>query len=171
MSEVAKRLFTGIKPTDLAELQTAIITALQHVKKANPDKELWLVSGRVSPAVGSENPVRERRSNEVALRRKRMNLQRDSDNRLYFTSADIMPPIRDRLKSSPSKEFIKMWRKIVKLGYVDGVYMTAGAELSTGARVEYKTARRRGLYIEYETPQVQQALSQKCRKSFAIIGW
>lgn len=166
MSEVAKRLYqlNESRPRTLGALEAAIISTLRGIKENDPHRRIILVSGRVTMPDAAE-PARARRGNETFLRGERRRLQLLSDlffhNRFYFTSADLMPPIREVVMAThpTGEQFFAMWDNIVSSGYVDGLYMTRDSHLSTGARREHEAAKRVGIPIEYHSLQLRRAFA------------
>ena len=153
------KISRGERVTNLEPLTQLVIAALERVSKQG--KEIWLVSGKVTGDSEDEKiKQKQRQKNEMDLRKVRTHLQQISNekglNRIYFTSADIMPPIRRQIdRKMPYGQYLAMWRAIMNSGHVDGLYMTASALLSTGAKDEHRIGLTKGFQMEYESPWVE----------------
>lgn len=163
----------AVGPTTVGQLTEATIYAIREVQSANPDREIWLGSGKVTEKLpNGQRDDKQSRSNEEALMDAMESFQARHPGRIATTSGYIMSAaLRAALAPSAPQhgDYVTMWagkNGVIARAGLGGVFMIGRRDEknywrgSIGARAERRRALALGIPVEYEDPTIYQHAEQ-----------
>ncbi len=128
---------------NIYEVSEATLNVLSLVRREHPDQTIVYVAG----AITADGPDKIEENSRILAERA---AQVRKVHPLTFSAPDIFTPeVYQKIKglSLPQEQYFHFFRRKLRSGFIDVVYMTPGWVRSSGSRDEYQTAHTNGITV------------------------